>query len=327
MKIAFFGNFGVSYSSESHYLRTFEKLGHTVYTIQEKHQDIVDSTIEEILTCDMFFWVHTHSWSNNGIDELMLKLKEKSIPVVGYHLDLWLGLEREKDLDTDAYWKYLDYFFSVDKLMVEWLNTHKGMPKAFFLPAGVYEDECYISVKDIKYTHDVVFVGSRGYHKEWIYREKLIGWLEMTYGERFAQYGGGGLGTIRGDELNRLYASSKIVIGDTLCKDFEYPYYLSDRIFETTGRGGFIIHPYIKGIEGLFKIGDRVGEAREIVTYPFNNMEYLQYAIDYYLENENERELIRQAGFERTKKDHTYTNRLRYLIETTQNDISIQKQK
>jgi hypothetical protein len=224
-----------------------------------------------------------------------------------------MGIGREKDLHSDPYWG-IQYFFSVDKLMVDYLNSKDNMPKAFFLAPGVVEDECYIGDYDANLAHDIIFVGSRGYHPEWQYRPQLIEWLESTYGNRFAQYGGGGKGTIRGKKLNDLYHSSKIVIGDTLCKNFDYPYYLSDRIFETTGRGGFIIHPYIKGIEEHFKIPE------EIVTYQFGNFGQLKETIDYYLQQDNERQEIQQKGFERTKKTNTYTQRLSKLIETIQNE-------
>jgi hypothetical protein len=171
------------------------------------------------------------------------------------------------------------------------------------------------------FKYDVIFVGSKSYHHEWQYRTKLINWLEDTYGEHFALFGRDGKGEIRGDNLNRLYCSSKIVIGDTLSKNFKYPYYFSDRVFETTGRGGVIIHPYIKGLEECFKLpilkqdGSLDTSKAEIITYPYGNFDYLKYLIDYYLKNEIEREEIRLRGFIRTQKDHTYTNRLRYILE------------
>ena len=46
--------------------------------------------------------------------------------------------------------------------------------------------------------------------------------------------GGDGLGVVRGEKLNQLYADSKIVIGDSLSLNFDYPGYWSDRIYETS---------------------------------------------------------------------------------------------
>jgi spore maturation protein CgeB len=92
--------------------------------------------------------------------------------------------------------------------------------------------------------------------------------------------------------------------------NFDYPYYMSDRIFETTGRAGFIIHPYVKGIEDLFEID------KEIVTYEFENFAELRRKIDYYLVHDDEREAIRKAGHERTKRDHTYLKRWETILAT-----------
>lgn len=321
-KIVFLGNFNVDFTSESHYMKTFRKLGYEVYPLQER-----STTAEQILKraseADMFFWVHTHKWETPGIAEVLSILKDKGIPTVGYHLDLWLGIERQKDLETDPYWG-IQYFFSVDPLMVNLLNETPNMPKAYFLRAGVFEDECYIGAQQSQYEHDVIFVGSKGYHHEWPYRRKLIDWLEKNYGERFALYGRDGINQdqIRGMELNNLYATAKVVVGDTLCQNFNYPQYMSDRIFETTGRGGFLIHPYIKGLEECFNLGlDDPGQThfdkpRELAAYSFNDFDYLRYSIDYFLKNEDEREAIRLAGHNRTKADHTYTSRLKYLLET-----------
>lgn len=324
MNIVFLGNFGVDFSSESHYLKTLRDLGHTVYPLQEGKTNS-SQILKRAVEADLFLWVHTHEWVTEGMAEVLEILKEEGVPTVGYHLDLWLGIEREKDLRTDPYWN-IEYFFSVDQLMVDLLNTTEGMPKAFFLPAGVFKNECYISQNHRpEYKYDVVFTGSGNYHKEWPYRKELILWLRNNYGDRFGHFGSGGEPNVRGQDLNDLYANAKIVIGDTLCKGFNYPYYLSDRIFEVTGRGGFIIHPYIKGIGNLFELG-KVNkytydtDKMEIATYEFGDFEHLKYQIDFFLKNENEREKIRLAGHERTKQDHTYHNRMKYILETIESE-------
>jgi hypothetical protein len=137
----------------------------------------------------------------------------------------------------------------------------------------------------------------------------LIDYLRHTYGKRFLHVGGDGdTGTIRGEKLNRIYAKSKIAIGDSLNLNFDYPYYTSDRLFESTGRGGFTIYPRIKGLEEYFKDGN------EIVFYEHGNLKDLKNKIDYYLEHDDEREAIRIAGHERTKKEHTYIHRWQQIL-------------
>jgi len=308
MKITFLGNFGVDFSSESHHVKSLESLGHEVIKLQERNT--TSELIFEVASrSDLFVWVHTHGWNTPGVltmRELLKLLKSRNIPTLTYHLDLWFGIQRQKEMETEDYWN-IQHFFTADKNMANWLNKNTPV-KGHYLAAGVFDQECYLN-QNVNQNKDVVFVGSRGYHPEWQWRPQLVDWLRETYGQRFFHYGGDGIKVVRGHELNMIYAESKVVIGDTLCLNFDYPNYLSDRIFETTGRGGFIIHPYIKGIEDFFEIG------KEIVTFKFGDFKDLKSKIDYYVENKKEREEIRRAGSERTKRDHTYLQRWAKILE------------
>ena len=310
MRIGFIGNFDVGYSTESHHKRTFEKLGHEVITFQENRTNVRE-IIERSGQIDMLYWTHTHGWrigNDRDIRNMLSLFKAAGTPTVGYHLDLWMGLKRERDLQADPYWS-IAHFFTVDKLMAEWLNKNTET-RGYFLPAGVLEDECYFGEanKD-RYPYDIIFTGSSHYHPEWPYRTQLIAWLHDTYGSRFGHYGPGGLPSLRGEELNNLYASAKIVIGDSLCKNFDYPWYSSDRIFEVCGRGGFLIYPKIQGLETFYK-------SDEVVLYDFNNFGQLKELIDTYLEDKTAREIIRKNAFERTIHEHTYTSRIQTIIKT-----------
>jgi hypothetical protein len=305
-KIAFLGNFQVDYSSETHHVKSLESIGHTVVKLQER-QATAQEIYREASKCDLFIWVHTHGWKtpgNTGMDVVLAKLNRHGIPTMTYHLDLWFGLRRQQDLQKDNFYKTIGHFFTVDKLMADWFNENTEV-KGHFIPAGVYDKECYIH-KDYdpnRFDHDVIFVGSKGYHPEYPYRPQLIDYLRETYGKRFLHVGGDGdTGTIRGDKLNKIYARSKVAIGDSLNIGFNYPYYTSDRMFESTGRGGFTIYPAIKGLEDLFK-------PTELVLYEHGNLEDLKTKIDYYLTNDSEREQIRMLGHQRTKNHHTYVNR------------------
>lgn len=322
MKITFLGNFGVDFSSETHHKKSLESLGHEVVALQET-QAGSDTVLDEAMSSDMFVWVHTHGWETPGkmtMSKVLSYLKKAGIPTVTYHLDLWLGLQRQSDLDKDSVYKDIQYFFTVDKKMADWFNDNTEV-KGHYLPAGVFADECEmlpitqeIVARNLPpvpvYQNDVIFVGSKGYHPEWKHRPELVNWLAMSYPTKFKHFGGDGLGVKRGRELNQLYADTKVVVGDSLCINFDYPYYWSDRIYETTGRGGFIIHPEIKGLETQFVYG------KEIETYKFGDWNGLREKIDYYLAHDDEREAIRKAGFERTKSEHTYAKRWQKILDT-----------
>lgn len=307
-QIVFLGNFNVDYSSESHHAKTLEKMGHKVIRLQEGV-----ATSEDILSqarkSDLFVWVHTHGWNTPGrikMDNVLKQLKIAGIPTMTYHLDLWFGLKRQKDLSKDPVYKDIQHFFTVDSKMAEWFNR-KTQVKGHYLPAGVYEKEAYYKPSK-KFEHEVIFVGSKKYHAEWKYRTQLIDWLETTYTKRFELWGKDGKGVVRGKNLNQLYSSTKIVVGDTLCPNFNYPNYWSDRVYETLGRGGFIIHPYVSGMEKEFT------DREHLVFYEYKNFKQLKELIDYYLEHDDERESIRLAGHELVKNNYTYKNRWEHIL-------------
>lgn len=307
MRIVFLGNFEVPYSSETHHKKSLEALGHEVIALQEK-EATGDEVLEQSMGSDMFVWVHTHGWQTPGrpMRDVLNVLKAENIPTVTYHLDLWFGLQRQKDLETDDFYRQIQHFFATDQLMVKWFNS-KTQVQGHYLPAGVFHEECYMAESNLK--NDVIFVGSKGYHPEWGYRPKLIDWLGETYKDRFKHYGGDGLGTIRGPELNQLFADTKVTVGDSLCLDFNYPHYWSDRVYETLGRGGFLIMPFIQGMEQYFEDG------KHLVFYEFGDFKQLKFLIDFYIENDEAREAIRKAGHKLVKDNHTYKHRWQEILE------------
>lgn len=311
MRIVFVGNHSVDYSSETHHVKSLQSLGHDVVTLQEGK-----ASGEQIVAAgsqaDLLVWVHTHGWRTPGLSaaDAIQVLDNAGVPTVTYHLDLWLGLDRQRDLTTDPFYTSIGWFFTVDKNMADWFNENTSV-KGRFLPAAVYGPECYISDQPSPYANDVVFVGSKRYHHEWPWRPQLIDWLHQTYGSRFTHVGGdGSTGTLRGDDLNRMYANSKVAVGDTLCIGYNYPYYASDRLFECPGRGGFNLFPRITGITDWYR------ENEEIVFYEYGDFDGLKNTIDHYLAHDAERERIRLAGHNRTKQEHTYAHRWAHILDT-----------
>lgn len=308
MRITFLGNHTVSYSSESHHCKSLEALGTEVVRLQEG-QASGEQVLAEAQQSDMLVVVHTHGWRTPGL-ELSEVLNQLDIPTVTYHLDLWLGLQRQNDLDADPFYRSIGHFFTVDKLMADWFNQNTAV-KGHFLPAGVFDQECYISTEPSEHANDVIFVGSKRYHPEWPWRPQLIDWLRNRYGSHFTHIGGDGdTGTIRGDQLNRAYANSKVAVGDTLCLGFNYPHYASDRLFEASGRGGAQIFPSIAGLDDWFTDGEHLR------YFTFGDFDNIAAQIDWMLDNPDERERIRRAGHEHVKANHTYKHRWQTILET-----------
>jgi hypothetical protein len=331
MRVAYLGNFTQTHCTEVHLAATLEDLGHSVMRLQENGYS--PEELGNILDqADIDLFLFTRTWGETLTLEHLAHLRERKIPSASYHLDLYVGLARkylhldktlEEVLQKDPFWR-TDFVFTPDGDPSSQAVFEANGVNHIYMKPGVYQGECYLSASEGK-KHDVLFVGGgdrpgspHGYgHPEWPYRDKLIGWLYDTYKERFTKFGHPQQ-TIRNDELNQLYADSKVVVGDSVClQDFTHSYYWSDRVYETIGRGGFLIHPYIKGLEEEFANGEN------IVFYDYGNFTQLQGLIDYYLEHDDEREKIRAAGQELVRTKCTYNQRLSRMIDIIGSSVAV----
>ncbi len=303
--IGFIGNFdGAPYTTENERKWSFEKLGHTVIQYQE-NKTTASKLLQDMAQLDMLLYSHTHdpSYVISGLIEVFKEYKKAGIPTVSAHLDRWLWLKRVEDVGKEATW-FTEFIFMADGSpeAAEMYNS-LGLNWHYLKPA-VVERDCYEAPPDrVKYPHDIVFTGSRGYHPEYPFRPELIDFLKQTYGDRFGHYGNDGIKVLRQHDLNVMLASSKVVVGDSCFGG--RPKYVSDRYYETRGRFGFLLHPEIEGVDH-----EGVG------FYEHGDLNDLKVKIDYYLDNNEEREAMRRNGFEWVKANETYTDRARQILES-----------
>ncbi len=298
--VLYIGNFEPPFSTENHVRGSLEELGIRVTPIQESTTSV--QAIDPLVgTADLL--LYTKTWGLRGADPLRW-ISELPIPTVSYHLDLYAGLERAAGVRHDPFWR-ARHVFTPDGGSDAFFRAH-GI-RHHYLPAGVYGPECLLAEPDPSLAADVCFVGSYAYHPEWIYRRRLVDFLRDTYRGRFAKHGPPET-IVRGLSLNRLYASVKVVVGDSLCLGFDHERYWSDRIYETLGRGGFLIHPYIFGLEEEFR------DREHVVFYPFGDFATLRRLIDHYVAHDEEREAIRRAGHDLVRSRYTYTHRMQQLL-------------
>lgn len=304
MKIGFIGNFEAPHSTENDRAWAFNKLGHQVFAFQENKVDssLIIKTVAKN-EIDLVVYSHTHGWEIPNIIETFLELKNSGVPVISVHLDRWAWLEREKDVGIEATWK-VDHMFMADASpeAVELYEKH-GLNNWSYLKPGVDERGTYMAVPDpVRFPHEIIFVGSKNYHKEHPFRRQLVDSLHEVYGERFGHYGGDGLGVVRGHDLNVLYATAKIVVGDSCFGG--RPYYWSDRVTETMGRGGFLIHPKVNDLPEEIQASYKAGDLKSVVD-----------TIDRWLKYDSDRKALQKKAFEHVKKYETYTNRAQEIID------------
>lgn len=309
LRIGFIGNFQAPHSTENERKWSFEKLGHEVLTFQENEvprDKILGKLVHREI--DLLLYSHTHGWKIPDLKGLFEYAKIQEIPTASVHLDRWAWLARASDVGKEATW-FTEYLFMADFSPEAQELYKKHDINAYYLRPGVVERDCFIARSDhVRFPHEIVFVGSKGYHSEYRFRPAMIDFLQKTYGSRFGLYGNDGIRVVRGSELNTLYATAKIIVGDSCFGG--RPRYTSDRYYEVRGRGGFLLHPHVEGVDtvGVAHYGGRGNDEA--------NLQSLKYHIDYYLDMEHsfEREGMRKIGYDYVKSAGTYTIRAQEML-------------
>jgi hypothetical protein len=296
--MAFLGNFEAQESTESMIRWALEeRLGYNVELLQENKVNM--SAVREAMEWnDMFLWVRTPGWLQAADSEVlrfledMRKKKKKTLSV---HLDKFWGIpEREKKIGIDPFW-LTEEVWTADGSRQD--DFKKRGVNHFWMKPAISEEYCHPGRNYEHLRSDVLFVGAKDYHAEYPFRRQLVEWLEQTYGERFKH-----VTNVRGHELNNVYASAKVVVGD--CIFAGTPSYWSDRVPETVGRFGFLIHPTVPELSIL-----------SCIFYRPQDLEDLERVIEKCLSySDQERKDWTVEAAEIVRRNDTWTVRLREIL-------------
>lgn len=319
MRLAYLGNHqpdlppGVAaWSTETHWSEAFELAGHEVLRLQETEGcwAAVPARARD-WGADFVFWTRTYGLDRDlaAQERGMAACRAAGIPVAAGHLDKFFGLPREHQV-RDEMWFRADCVFTADGGNQDRFDA-AGVDHVW-LPPAVHEPECQPGTFRPELASDVAFVGSwqGGYHPEWRHRAQLVERLRFYYGPRVRFWPEPGGPQVRGRDLADLYASVKVLVGDSCLVDGR-GFYASDRIPETLGRGGFLVHPWVDGItDGTCWMG-----GRHLATWTLGNWGELRNEIDHYLAEDHDRTVMAEWGREWTLAHHTYTRRAERVVE------------
>jgi hypothetical protein len=287
MKISFIGKFGKMHDEE-YIARSLEAIGHEVQRLPQKmltHQFIglLDSFRPDMVLVTKFFVTEPH--------KIFGYLKNNNILSVSWTFDLYWGYSREPHISRTPGFKADRVFTTDGGHETEW---KKAGIRHDCVRQGIYAPECYLEQGT---PEGIVFVGSP--NPLYPYRQEMIKNIRKFYPVTW--YGEKDNDEVRGANLNNLYANTKIVIGDSVYS----PYYWSNRVVETLGRGGFLIHQDVPGLKE---------EYPDLVTYEKGNLDDLKSKIDYYMSHEDERKEIVRKNFEHVKNNYTMDKKCAELI-------------
>lgn len=286
MKIAFVGKFGRLHDEE-YIARSLEMLGHDVKRLDERsmQQDLLAALDE--YSPDVVLWTKLSVAQPFEFREHCRKWT-----TICWVFDLYFGYVREARLQHPAF--TADYVFTTD-------GGHDEEFKALGINhrcvrQGIYRPECFLSEGTPE--NNVAFVGSENtYNTD---RHRQIDFLVRTFPD-FLWYGKSNTHEVRGTDLNELYARTKILVGDSVYS----PFYWSNRVVETLGRGGFLIHQDVPGLREEYPF---------LATYPRRDLAALKERIDYFLEHEDERLDTVEANWKWVRDNYTMDKQCAKLL-------------
>jgi hypothetical protein len=227
---------------------------------------------------------------------------------VAWHADLFWGLDRP-GWESNVMWA------------AEWVMTADGGAR-LWETVGVDEHRWLLpGVRDRwvstpgrlreSFRCDVAFVGSAGdgYHKQWPYRKDLLAELQAMckrQGWSFLNPGGSSRRIERNQRMTDFYRSAKVTVGDSLCLDRERSLYWSDRVYEATGRGGVLIMPQIDAL---------TEQMPALPMYGWGDWGGLEETVAGLLDDNERRAHVREECQALTAASHTYSSRVRQLLE------------
>jgi hypothetical protein len=164
--------------------------------------------------------------------------------------------------------------------------------KTFYFP-NAYCNELIYS-KNLEKIYDVGFCGNINNRGYWIME------ISKKYNFKLDEF-------VIGEDMVNAINSYKIHFNRNISDDLNY------RTFETLGCETFLITNETPGLSELFEVG------KHLITY--NNVNDLFYKINYYLNNEKERNQISKDGYNHVIKHHTYLSRVKRLLEIIKENI------
>lgn len=325
-RVLFIGNFEPAHSTENEVRSSFEALGWDVDRVQENR----------LLAAGLGFWhgplreradaadlvLYTRTWGLPEAEALLFWewCRLAGRPTASLHLDLYYGLGSPKGELPRGEMPARDPMFRTAHVFTpdgdnDDLWARDGVNHCW-LPPAIGSMSCWDAAPDPERWAgiDVAFVGSRGYHPEWAHRPRLIDELARRFGSRFCHIGGGvdfpgsDGHALRGDALQRMYATVPVIVGDSCWVNRQPPEtrYWSDRVYEVWGRGGMLAMPYISALD------EHLGGAYPCWE-PWDDLDAMEGCVRDHLADEQG---ARAALVPEVRERHTYTNRIEEMLAT-----------
>jgi len=252
----------------------------------------------------IFFVLYQENFSIETLDYL----KSKAVTVNWFCDDQWRFDDFSSKFCSHFSWVITTDHFSIDRY-------HKLGYRNAILSQWATNDVLEATPAKIDYKYDVSFIGAMNPSRKWMINELQKKGINVhAFGSQWPN------GRVSFDEMNDIFIHSKINLNMSNSKTYDIRFVLSSyanlreylrtdktreqikgRHFEIPAQRGFQLTNYASFLEQYLTLGTEVAVYNTIADLPD--------MIKYYLQNDSIREAIAQSGYERTKRQHRYSNR------------------
>jgi len=263
-----------------------------VWNALKRRKDVEVDHLAPIPNVELQGKYDAHIWCDWGEDGLVNILPYKPLfpkqngkdPVVYWPTDTHVsGPSYDYRLECA---KKSDIVFTAQKPSVE--QFARDGVNAMWLPCGV-EPQAYPKFELASQHYDVAFIGH-------VNCEERVDFLDRM----FREYPNFFFGQRLFEQAARVYADSKICLNIALNND------VNMRNFEVLGAGGFLLTKRISALEELMEDG--------VHCVMYDTIDEAVAKARYYLDNEEERKAIAEAGYKHVIANHTIDARLDVIL-------------
>lgn len=303
MKILYLAKFGEhDNSDEMAIAHAFEVLGHTVVKVEENpgKRPVGTNLSRTAEGCDFCLF---HKYDN------VSELASIPIPKVGWYFDLVAGrcpTLASRMMVRQSWFRdvlpHCTLMFCTDG---DWVNQDET-GKLRWLMQGADERKVVERIVTKDPAYEILFTGMIHHGRS---RAEHVGELKARYGDRFTVMGDSGPRyRVHGRGLADVFSATKVVVAP------DGPHtdsYWSNRVYLTLGLGGFLLHPFCKGLSSHYT------PWRHLQYY--DNREHLVDLIEDYLQKPSLRLQLQEAGLARTKERNLYRHRVEDMLRMIKN--------
>jgi spore maturation protein CgeB len=296
---------------------SLEKLGHQVvpfYYDSYLKNDLVKLQIDLCKKADeenpdlIFFILFKDQFTPETLKYLKSKYKTAN----------WFGDDTWRfDNFTNKFAPFFSYPITTDKFS---LGKYRalGIQNVILSQWAAIDDNR--KIEPLPYKYEVSFVGGHNRYRNWFVKKlEKCGVSLQCFGHGWPN------GPLSNDDMISLFASSKINLNLSNSASFDLRYLITHpknlahtlhtnkhasqikaRNFEINYYAGFQLADYVPGLEDYYDIG------KELACY--SNPEEAVKLINYFLENEKERESIRDRGMAKARQSYTYISQLKKVL-------------